>query len=57
MLKEDYKLLGSFMEDKDVDFPVAIDNNIFEFNIPDDRKLRYRWFSNLQLSCRLGLLI
>ena len=55
MLKVDYKLLDSFMEDKDIYFPVAIDNDIFELNISDDRKLRYRWFGNLQLSCRWGL--
>ena len=51
-ISESYRAIDNVVRDLPLYEPVFLDNDVGDFNIPDDRKQRYNWYKNLKVSAR-----
>ena len=51
-VKKTFSMVDRFFDDVQNYVPIHIDNNTADFGIPTDRKMRYLWFKELQISHR-----
>ena len=51
-ISENYQAIDNVVRDLPLYEPVFLDNDVGDFNIPDDRKQRYNWYKNLKVSAR-----
>ena len=51
-VKKKFSMVDRFFDNVQNYVPMHIDNNMADFGIPMDRKMRYLWFKELQISHR-----
>ena len=49
-ISENYRTINNAVSDLPLYERVSLDNDVGDFNIPEDRKQRYNWYQNLKVS-------